>query len=216
MNQYYVKKVFSNNIIQCQISDEDKDCIVQGKGIGFHCKKGDIVPLDMIEKVYFRSNLKKMNQYLSLVENCDPMLVEAVEEVIRQMEKQFGSEYDEYVHIALLDHLNFSLYRYHHQITMNNIFLDEYRMMYEKEYAFAQKMLIYINQCLQITLPESEIGFITLHIHAAIHKKSASKSSFYMQVIARCISKIEEHLQVTLDVGSTERMRLVTHLKFAL
>lgn len=216
MREYVVKKVLSNNIVQCQKMGEEEDCIVQGKGIGFQRKRGDLLPIELIEKTYFKRDRKKIDQYLELVEKCDPMLVEAVEEIIRRMEQRFGNVYDEYVHIALLDHLNFSLYRYQNQIEINNIFLDEYRLIYADEYAFAKEMVSYIDECLQVALPESEIGFITLHFHSALHKESVSKSSLYMQIIASCISLIENRLHVSLDSGSVERMRLITHLKFAL
>lgn len=216
MAEYIVQKVLSNNIVKCQKIGEDEDCIVQGKGIGFQRKRGDVLPQDMIEKIYFKRDEKKINQYLDLVEKCDEVLVDAVEEIIRRMEVRFGNVYDEYVHIALLDHLNFSLYRYRNHIEINNIFLDEYRLMYAEEYAFAKEMVVYINEQLHVQLPESETGFITLHFHSALHKESVSKSALYMQIIASCIALVEDHLQMQLDHGSIERMRLITHLKFAL
>lgn len=216
MDQYIIQKVLSNNIVQCQKIGADEDCIVQGKGIGFQRKRGDLLPNELIEKIYFKQDHKKINQYLNLVEKCDPVLVEAVEEIIRRMEKRFGNVYDEYVHIALLDHLNFSLYRYQNNIEINNIFLEEYRLLYAQEYEFAKEMVAYIDACMHVELPESEIGFITLHFHSALHKESVSKSSLYMQIIAACLALIETRLGIALDVGSVERMRLVTHLKFAL
>lgn len=216
MSEYIVQKVLSNNIIKCQKVGEDEDCIVQGNGIGFQRKRGDLIPREMIEKIYFKRDEKKINQYLDLVEKCDSALVDAVEEIIRRMEVRFGNVYDEYVHIALLDHLNFSLYRYRNHIEINNIFLEEYRLMYAEEYAFAKEMVVYINECFQVHLPESETGFITLHFHSALHKESVSKSALYMQIIAACINLIETQLMMKLDSGSIERMRLITHLKFAL
>lgn len=216
MSGYIVERVLGNNIVQCKKSGEQADYLVQGKGLGFHRKCGDVIPPEQIEKVYFQKDTKKITQYLELVERCEPILVESVEEIITRMEARFGTAYDEYIHIALLDHLNFSLYRLRNGIEINNIFLDEYRVLYADEYAFAAQMAAYINDRLHVTLPESEIGFITLHFHSALHKESASKSALYMQIIADSIALIEEQLQEKLDRGSLERMRLVIHLKFAL
>jgi len=215
MKSYQIQKILSNNIVQCQILGEAEECIVQGKGIGFGKKSGDLVDPEKIEKTYFMKDQKKIRQYSKLVETCDQRVVEAVEEIIRRMEERFGNVYDEYVHIALLDHLNFAVYRYHNHIEINNIFLDEYRLMYAKEYAFAKEMVAYFDKCLHIELPESEIGFITLHFHSALHKERISKTNFYMQIITVCIDCIERHLHEHLDSGSIERMRLITHLKFA-
>lgn len=213
---YIIKKVLNNNIVQCYELGKSEECLLLGKGIGFQKKVDDLVNEEIIEKIYFIKNQKNLNRYQSLVSKCDERLVDVVEEVIKMMEERFGSLYDEYLHIALLDHLNFSLYRLQNNIEVNNIFLEEFSVMYADEYAFAQMVLSYINDQLHIQLPASEIGFITLHIHSALHKESISKSTLYMQIITSCINLIEEKLHVKLDAGSIERMRLVTHLKFAL
>lgn len=216
MKEYRIHKVLNNNIVQCIEVGKDEECMLLGKGIGFQKSRGDEIDVDKIEKVYFIRDTKRINQYLELVEKCGADLVETVEDVILQMEARFGNVYDEYLHIALLDHLNFSIYRYNNHIEVKNIFLEEFSVMYAEEYAFAKDMLAYINARLHMELPASEIGFITLHVHAALHKESVSKSALYMQIITACIDLIEADLKVHLDACSIERMRLITHLKFAL
>lgn len=216
MKRYIIQKVLNNNIVQCQIASQDEECMLLGKGIGFQKTRGDMVDPSLIEKAYFTKDQKNITRYLELVEMCDSSVVDVVEEVIQMMERHFGNVYDEYLHIALLDHLNFSIYRYKNHIDIKNIFLEEFSIMYEKEYSFAKEMLRYINECLDVHLPDSEIGFITLHIHSALHDENVSKSALYMQIIATCIEHIENALDVHLDACSIERMRLITHLKFAL
>lgn len=213
---YLIKKVLNNNIVQCCEMGKSDECLLLGKGIGFQKKADDLVDDEKVEKIYHIRNEKNLNRYQKLVNQCDERLVVVVEDVIHMMEERFGNLYDEYLHIALLDHLNFSLYRLQNGIEVKNIFLEEFSVMYADEYAFAQMVLSYINQQLSIQLPASEIGFITLHIHSALHKESVSKSTLYMQIITSCINLIEDKLKVKLDAGSIERMRLVTHLKFAL
>lgn len=213
---YIIKKVLNNNIVQCYELGKHEECLLLGKGIGFQKKTDDLIDEEKIENIYFIRNQKNLNRYQTLVAACDERLVDVVETVIQMMETRFGNLYDEYLHIALLDHLNFSLYRLQNHIEVKNIFLEEFSVMYADEYAFAQFTLSYINEQLQIQLPASETGFITLHFHSALHKESVSKSTLYMQIITACIALIEEKLNVSLDAGSIERMRLVTHLKFAL
>ena len=216
MPKYQIDKVLNNNIVQCTEIGKDIECMVLGKGIGFQKVRGERIDSSLIEKIYFVKDKKNITRYQQLVEQCDDSLVEVVEDVIHQMELKFGDVYDEYLHIALLDHLNFSIYRMNNNIEVKNIFLEEFSIMYSEEYAFAKAMLEYINKQLSIDLPYSEVGFITLHIHSAIHEESVSKSALYMQIISECVQHIENQLQMHLDPCSLERMRLVTHLKFAL
>lgn len=216
MNNYQIKKVLNNNIVLCFDIQNEQECIVVGKGIGFQKGNGEFLDEDKIEKIYFRKDDKKINQYLDLLSRCDEQLIVLVEELINTMEQRFGNHYDEYIHIALLDHLNFSIYRLKNNVKVNNIFLEEFSVMYEKEYIFAQDALTMINEKLNIELPEVEAGFITLHVHAALNRENASKSALYMQIINDCINYIEESVKQRIPNGSLERMRLVTHLKFAL
>jgi transcriptional antiterminator len=216
MSNYQVKKILNNNIVLCFDIQNEQECITVGKGIGFQKNSGDFIDESIIEKVYFRKDNKKINQYLDLLSRCDEQLIVTVEELINIMEQRFGNHYDEYIHIALLDHLNFSVYRLNNNIQVNNIFLEEFSVMYEKEYIFAKEALMRINDKLGIQLPDVEAGFITLHVHAALNRENASKSALYMQIINDSIAFIEKTVNQTIPNGSLERMRLVTHLKFAL
>lgn len=216
MGIYNIKKILNNNIVLC-INDESKEeCIVSGKGIGFKRKIGEALPDEVIEKVYFTHDSKKINQYEKLLPKCSEELIDVVEEIIDMMGKRFNTEYDEYIHIALLDHLNFSVYRYENKINVNHIFLEEISVMYDEIYEFSRLALSHINQRLNVTLPQSEIAFITLHIHSALNRQNVSKVALYMQIIERCLHVIEESIGYQLDNKSLEKARLITHLKFAL
>ncbi len=216
MSNYQIKKALNNNIVLCLDRESEQECIIMGKGIGFQAVGGEVVDEKNIERVYFRKKDKEMNQYLSLLSRCDEKVVAVVEEIITLMEKEFGTMYDDYIHIALLDHLNFSLYRINHNIKINNIFLEEYSLLYEKEYRFAKIALDKINHTLGVQLPDVEVGFIAMHIHAALTNEKASKTNMYMQVIAEAIDFIEKDIKKKIPVQSLQRMRLITHLKFAL
>lgn len=216
MSIYKVKKVLNNNIVLCINDNSKEECIISGKGIGFKYKTGDILDLNSIEKIYFTHDRKNINQYEKLLPKCSDELIDVVEEIIDLMSRKFDTEYDEYIHIALLDHLNFSIYRYENKISVSNIFLDEISMIYDEIYEFSKFSLHYINEKLGIRLPESEIAFITLHIHSALNKQNVSKVALYMQIIEKCIALVEEEIGYKLDSKSIEKTRLITHLKFAL
>lgn len=214
--KYYIKRVLNNNIVEVEETSKGLEYILLGKGIGFKKHQGDLVENDYIEKVYTISDEKSLSKYKELLNNSDENTVMVVEDIIFEVAKEFGSNYDEYLHIALLDHINFSIYRLKNQIEMQNIFLEELKIMYEREFTFATKMLAMVNNRLAIELPSSEIGFITMHVHSAIKNKKISKTAFYTQVIGFAMQYIENQLQLKLDANSIERARLVTHLKFAL
>lgn len=216
MEEFQVKRVLSHNVVQALDVLKDEECILLGKGIGFGKKEGDVIDPDVVERKYFIRDSKNLHKYQKLLESTDERLYFIIEEYIEKVGKTFGSGYDENLHIGLLDHLNFSIYRYRNHVTLNNIFIDEMSMMYEKEYAFAKVMLKDLNSRLDVDLPEAEAGFIALHIHSSIKGEKASQTALYLKIIGECLRFIEEEFKISLDPQSIEKARLITHLKFAL
>lgn len=216
MEQYKVKRVLSHNVVQAMDVLKDEECILLGKGIGFGKKEGQEIDPDVVERKYFIRDSRNLNKYQKLLESTDERLYFIIEEYIEKVGQTFGSGYDENLHVGLLDHLNFSIYRYRNHVTLNNIFIDEMSMMYEKEYAFAKVMLKDLNSRLDVNLPEAEAGFIALHIHSSIKGEKASQTALYLKIIGECLRFIEEEFDISLDPQSIEKARLITHLKFAL
>lgn len=216
MEEYKILRVLSHNVVQALEVKKDEECILLGKGIGFGKKVGQLIDPDVVERKYFIRDSENLHKYQKLLETTDERLYFIVEEYIEKVGKAFGSGFDENLHIGLLDHLNFSIYRYKNNVTLNNIFIDEMSMMYEKEYAFAKVMLKDLNKKLDVELPEAEAVFIALHIHSSIKGEKASQTALYLKIIGDCLQFLERELRISLDPLSIEKTRLITHLKFAL
>jgi len=216
MEEYKILRVLSHNVVQALEVKKDEECILLGKGIGFGKKVGQLIEPDVVERKYFIRDSENLHKYQKLLETTDERLYFIVEEYIEKVGKTFSSGFDENLHIGLLDHLNFSIYRYRNNVTLNNIFMDEMSMMYEKEYAFAKVMLKDLNSRLDVKLPEAEAVFIALHIHSSIKGEKASQTALYLKIIGECLQFLEAELKIPLDPLSIEKTRLITHLKFAL
>lgn len=216
MNVYFAKKVLSNNVVQALDANTNQECILLGKGVGFGLKGKEYVDSTKIEKKFYLQNTVNFTKYQKLIANCDEKLIFVVADYIAKIEKYFGCKYNENLHIGLLDHLNFSLYRLRNNCTINNIFIDEISIMYEKEYQFAKMMFADLNKRLGVQLPEVEIGFIALHIHSSIKGDKVSQTALFAKIIGECRELIEEEFNIKLDPQSLNHTRLITHLKFAL
>lgn len=215
MKTFVVIKAINHNVLQVKNSHSE-ECIVFGKGIGFQKKAGDTINQSDVEKVYFTKDSKNRTIYQRLVEICDERLVTAVERAIDRVFAQLGVDPNENLRIALLDHLNFSIYRLNHGLSISNMFIDELQIMYEMEAGIARSLMKEINDEMSIQLPESEIGFITLHIHASIKKEQASMSNLYFDIIAKSLSFLKTQYGIDYEQDQLKKVRLMTHLKFAL
>lgn len=214
MKSVKVIKCLNHNVVQA-LNGMNEEVIVFGKGIGFGVKTDDLIDSTKIEKEYHFNNRKNKDLYTNLVGICDENLVTLVEQTMTNIEQVFNQKPNENLRVALLDHLNFSIYRFNHGLNITNLFNDELEAMYEKEFNFSRMLLKEINQTMKVSLPDTEIGFITQHIHSSLNNDE-SRSNLFMQIIMNSLEYLEAEHGLKYPKNSLEKIRLITHLKFAL
>lgn len=212
---YLVLKTLNNNVIFAQTVDEDEVVLV-GKGIGFQHKKGDfITQSDQIEKVFVLSR-QKTEQYRQVLEQVDEQVVGVCEEFIYYVGQQLKGELTEHVHIALIDHLSFAIKRLKQGLIIENPFLYEIQSLYPEEFALAEKGANMIEEELGIVFPETELGFIALHLHSGRMRKEFGKTNKTAAFIGKLIQIIEKELKIKINKRGLNYSRLVTHLRFTI
>lgn len=212
MNQYSVKKSFNNNAVL--VTKDDTDYILIGRGIGFDKKRGDRIPESrMIENVFIMVDEKNRQQYENLLENVDHRLLTITEDIIRMAEEDFKEKLHADTHLGLVDHISFAVRRIKEGIGVVNPFLVETRMMYRQEYAVAAKAVRLIRDRLGIEIPESETGFIALHLHGGRLSGRTGASMKYVKALSQVIPYIEDKLGISLEEDSFDSVRLMSHLR---
>jgi len=216
-DKYTAKRTFNNNIVFCIDDENNRECILVGKGLGFAIKEGmNIKNVEMIEKVFYLVDTNNKDRFIELSKEVDNDIIAVTEEIIAMACKELKKELDEKIHVTFLDHVAFAVERYQNGIDIRNPFLSEIRVLYKEEYTVALKMLTIINQRLNIKLPEDEVGFISMHLHAALNMTSVTKTTLDAEVMNKIVGCIEDGIGITIDKDSFDFIRLVTHIKFAL
>jgi len=212
MKNYIVKKTFNSNAVL--VTSEQTEYILIGRGIGFDKKKGQkIEESTLIEHVYIQVNETNKMQYEHLLNGVDEAIFIVVEDIIAMAEKELGEKLHVEVHFGLIDHINFALNRIREGIEIVNPFLLETRMLYKTEYSIALKAVEMLKDRMNINIPESEVGFITFHIHGGrigIHNGSSLK---YVKAISKIIPYIEDKIGFSIEENSFDSVRLVAHLR---
>jgi len=212
LKSYLVKKTFNNNAVLVSLGQNEY--ILIGKGIGFNKKKGSILmESNLIENVFIQVDETNKNQYEYLLETTDEKIVKIVEDIVSMAEKELGETLHVNIHFGLIDHINFALSRIREGIEIVNPFLLETRMLYKKEFAIAEKAVEILKEQMNIEIPESEIGFITFHIHGGRMGGKKSDSLSYVKAISQVVPYIEDKLGLTLEENSFDSVRLVSHLR---
>ncbi|WP_044736742.1 glucose PTS transporter transcription antiterminator GlcT [Geobacillus kaustophilus] len=212
---FRVEKTLNNNVLIAS-HPAYGEVVLLGKGIGFGKKRGDEIAKSAVEKCFVLKNEREQEQYKKLLPELSEEFIALMSEVVQHIQQRVGAPLDEHIHVALTDHIAFTLKRLEQGLDVKNPFLAETKSLYPLEYEIAHEVARMIEQKLGASLPEGETGFIALHIHSAISKQSVSEANRYSQLIADLVKIVEQQLGVDIDRESVHYLRFVRHLRYAI
>ncbi|AZO93507.1 PRD domain-containing protein [Halocella sp. SP3-1] len=216
-SEYIVLKVLNNNVVLAKELSAAQEMVLIGKGIGFQCKTGKKVqiPVEKIEKSFITYSKPIKNKYLQLINELDGQILGIGEEIIALAENELG-DLDPHVHIALTDHIAFTIERLNNGMDISNPFLEEIKILYNQEFRLGVKAADLIKERLSLEIPESEVGFIAMHLHAAREKKKVSQTVRNTSLIRHLVEMVEEELNIKINPLNLTYTRLVNHLRCSL
>lgn len=213
--RFMIDRVFNHNVVLARSVSDGAAAVLLGKGIGFNRKPGDFVsPASAIERVLWVVE-KNQAEYHRLLQDVSHEVIGVTEEIILLAEKKLGP-LNNHLHIALADHLNFTLQRIRSGLVIENPFLSEVEVLYPEEFILAEKAAALIQDRLGLVLPRGEIGFIAMHINAARTRRDPSGVTRFTALIHEIICLVRQEFDLTLANNDLDYIRLVTHLHFAL
>lgn len=145
----------------------------------------------------------------------DDDVMKVVIEVVDEIKDLIEEDVSDNLLLSLTDHIIFAIKRLDDQIFISNPFSNETEALYPREYSAAYIAVNMLNERLQVQLPESEVGFIALHIHSSISSQSIRDMNLMAEVITRAVRIIEHDLKIQVDKNSIIYSRFVRHISFA-
>lgn len=214
MENFIIKKILNNNVVIA--TKQNQDYILIGKGLGFENKKGSIIKESSIEHIFIEQSKQNKETFTKLLDTVDDKIVGLTEELILNFEKELGLKFNESIHISLPDHISFAIKRIQEGMQIENPFLSNIKILYPKEYELASKAVTLVNHEFNANLPHDEIGFICLHLNAALTKKTVSNSLKYTKKLSEIMDFISKLIKKDLDKNSIQYIRTLSHIKFML
>lgn len=216
MQSFILNKVLNNNVIMAKDTKNGEEAVLVGKGLGFEAKPGKEVDEEKIEKIFYFFDEAQYKQYKNILDSVDRQIIGLTEEILAMAAKQLDEPLNEHIHVALADHINFTLERLAGNLEIENPFLEEIRALYPQDYELACKAADMIEQKFNVKIPDGEKGFIAMHLHSARANRELSRTVKYTSMINRMVEIIEEELGLKLDRDEINFARLLVHLRFAL
>ena len=202
--------VLSHNVVMSHLST-GKNSIAFGKGLGFKKTPGMAIAESDITQEFLLHTSEVLRNYEQILNAVDVNIIGITKEVIAYAQGMLEGDFSETIHASLVDHINFAVERQKRGIFITNPFAYEIQYMYPEEYKVAKKSVDYLNEHLDVTLPEDEVAFLAMHFNGARKKGQAADSLAVVKLVARVIESAKE-LGFGFD-DSFSTLRFISHLK---
>jgi len=214
---FKILKVINNNVILALEESTGYEVMAIGKGIGFGRKNGEVYTYDhsQIEKTYVSRHNTLTGTFFKLMEQIDIEVIGVSQEIIFYAEKQLG-KLNDHIHIALTDHIGFTVERLKEGLIIDNPFLFEIKTMYSEEYEVGEKAAVMLKERLGIEIPDSEKAFIALHLSSARQDRKITDTMKDTKTIREIIEIINSELGMEIQNDKLSYTRLLTHLKYVI
>lgn len=214
-NDVIVTRSINNNVLL--VRDNGVEKILFQKGIGFGKKFGDKIKAKTeVSKIFIISEDNNRKNFNEIVTSVDNKLIGIFEEALGEIQDELGEELNENIHVALIEHLSFSVKRLKNKQEIINPFLNEVETLYSKEFNLASKLARRIEKVAKVKIPDGEVAFIAIHIHSARNNGKLANTIKYAYLSNTIVENIEDRLGIYIDRQSLDYTRFLIHIRFAI
>ncbi|UHA74062.1 PRD domain-containing protein [Paenibacillus sp. 481] len=202
--------ILSHNVVMTKLSS-GKNSIAFGKGLGFQKKPGMVVDEAEVKQEFLLQTSEVLEHYEHILHSVDFKIIGVVEEVIAFAQGHLEGRFSETIHSALVDHINLAIERTKRGIIISNPFTFEIQHLYANEYRVADRSVAFLNEHLDVELPQDEIAFLAMHFHSARQRKKVGKGLGEVKLIAKVLENGKK-LGFRFD-ESLPTVLFISHLK---
>lgn len=209
-----VQKILNNNLILV-LDEHGREQIVMGKGLRFFNQVGQELQQEHVQKVFVVREEGAAQRYMQLLRDIPAQWAEGIEEALQLAYERFPGRLNDQIFVTLFDHLVYAIERYQKQIVLLNRLLWEVRRFYPQEYAVGQQVRNFLNDRLNIELPEEEAGNIAFHlVNAQTENSSMERTMQAMRMLKDIYGIIQKSSGSQIDENSVYYARFLTHMQY--
>ncbi len=199
-----IKKIFNNNVILALNSDK-REVVTMGCGIGFRKNVGDKIDLEKVEKTFILKEKEASEKFKMMLEDIPKEIIYVSYDIIEYTKSILNVEISDTIYISLTDHINNAIKLYKEGFNISNAIVWEIKKFYPKEFEIGLKYLNFIEEELDISLPEDEAANIALHlINSQVNSsyKEVEDVAKQSKMINDILNIIRYVYNINLDEGS--------------
>ncbi|WP_018923918.1 PRD domain-containing protein [Salsuginibacillus kocurii] len=208
-----IQKVLNNNA--AIIKDQGQEKVALGSGLAFNKKKYDEISAEQVEKLFVMAADDQL-KFSQLLHNFPESYVDVVREIVRRSEHSLGATFGDRLYATLFEHVSMAIERLQNGAAITNQLLPEIKILYAEEMEVALWAASLIEEKLGVKVPESEAGFIAMHLHTArAQQGTLREATVRAQAVQDMVKIIEEQLQVSFPKEHAAYQGLTIHLNLA-
>ncbi|MFC5465148.1 BglG family transcription antiterminator LicT [Lederbergia graminis] len=209
-----IEKVLNNNVVMTTNKD-NQEMVVMGKGLAFQKKVGQAIDDTKIEKTFVLKKQGVSDKLALLLKDTSELYLNISSRILDFAQSQLSYKLDEYLYVALTDHISFAISRYNQGIELKNPLLWEIRKYYKPEFQVALKALEIIESETGIALGEDEAASIALHlVNSQLSGENMEVAVQTTEMVNSILNIVKYHFKMDLDENSVNYGRFLTHLRF--
>lgn len=209
-----IKKVLNNNVV-VSLNSRNQEIVVMGRGLAFQKKVGETIDAAKIEKTFVLETHGISEKLANLLRDISEKYLNISARILEYAKSQLPYKLDEYLYVALTDHISFAISRYKQGIHLKNPLLWEIRKFYKDEFQVAVKALEIIKEETGIELGEDEAASIALHlVNSQLSGENVATAIQVTEIVNKILNIVKYHFKMELDENSINYERFLTHLRF--
>lgn len=160
----------------------------------------------------------KLNEHFEiLLKELSEEIIDLSVDIVSMAQKELAGNLNPTIVFSLADHIQFSLQRLSQYKDARLVYSHEVEQLYPKENQAAEKAVVMIQNCMQVTLPKSEITAITMHfVDSQAEYKVSQEEIAIEEVISEITSLIEKELSIDIDQDEFNYERFRMHMFYYL
>lgn len=208
-----VKKVYNNNVV-LGIDSSGRDIVVNGRGVGFGHKPGDVVDTKGCQR-FIAEGAYRPTSIATLLSSASDAEVNVAGRIVEMAQSRLGQVRTEAALLPVLDHLVAAVARARQGVVIDFPLTWEVTQLYPEEAACGRDAVTLAARCLGVDFQDDEWVAFALHfINQQWDQRDMSGTVAMTEAIASIFALLEKSWSVTIDRTSIAAARFVTHLRY--
>lgn len=208
-----IEEILNDNAVVCY-NDDEKSCVVLGRGIAFHKEKGEDVEAGKMQREFFFASREVEARFKKIVTDIPMEYIILSDRIIRYAKETYAKKLDDSIYVTLTEHIYRMIGRQSYGFQLKNALRWEISHIYREEFLIGKKAVQMIQRQCMSELHEDEAAFIALHFVNAELNGNIDNIVDVTKVIQSVLQIIKIHFKIEYKEESLNYSRFITHLKF--